>query len=152
VRIVVDDLSGPGIAQFLAEHVEDMRAITPPESMHALDVDGLRQPEVTLWTVLDDDGALLGCGALKALDPSHAEVKSMRTAPAAKRRGLASLLLKHMIAEARRMGYTRVSLETGSFDFFVPARALYAKHGFERCEPFAAYAEDPNSVFMTKVL
>jgi putative acetyltransferase len=151
VRIVVDDLSGPQIAVFLAAHVEEMRSVTPPESKHALDLDGLRAPEITFWSVLDGD-TLVGCGALKALDAGHAEVKSMRSAPDARRSGVASMLLEHIIAEATRRGYSRLSLETGSFDFFAPARALYAKHGFVYCGPFAGYEEDPNSVFMTKQL
>jgi putative acetyltransferase len=150
-KIVVDDLTGPRIAAFLQEHLDEMRSISPPESKHALDLDGLRKPAVTFWTVLDGE-SLAGCGALKELDPAHAEIKSMRTATRYKNRGVASMLLRHMIDEARRRGYARLSLETGSFDFFAPARGLYAKHGFEQCEPFADYREDPNSVFMTRLL
>lgn len=151
MKIVLDDLSGPAIAQFLAEHVAEMRSITPLESKHALDLDGLRTPEVTFWSVVDGE-TVVGCGAISALDARHAEVKSMWTAPAYKQRGVASRLLQHMISEARRMGYSRLSLETGSTDFFSPARGLYRKHGFEYCEPFADHEEDSNSVFMTKVL
>nr|MDT0657262.1 GNAT family N-acetyltransferase [Micromonospora sp. DSM 115978] len=151
MRIVVDDLSGPAIARFLDEHVQQMRAITPLESKHALDLDGLRKPEITFWSVLDGE-VLVGCGALKRLDPEHAEVKSMRTDPARTRAGIASLMLAHIIAEARRTGCTRLSLETGSADFFLPARRLYAKFGFEVCEPFADYRPDPHSVFMTRTL
>jgi putative acetyltransferase len=151
MRIVEDDLSGPQIAEFLREHVREMRSITPLESKHALDLDGLRTPEVTFWSVLDGD-TVVGCGALKRLDPAHAELKSMRTAVARKRSGIASLLLEHIIAEAGRMGFTRLSLETGSADFFLPARRLYEKFGFGYCEPFADYRPDPNSVFMTRLL
>jgi len=151
MRIVVDDLSGPQIAEFLREHVREMRSITPLESKHALDLDGLRTPEVTFWSVMDGD-AVVGCGAIKRLDPAHAELKSMRTSAARKRSGIASLLLEHIIAEARRMGFTRLSLETGSADFFLPARRLYEKFGFGYCEPFADYRPDPNSVFMTRLL
>ncbi len=151
MEIVVDDLSGPAIAEFLEEHIQEMRSITPLESKHALDLDGLRQPDVTFWSVTDAD-ALVGCGAIKKLDPRHAELKSMRTKPARKRSGVASLLLEHIIAEARRMGFTRVSLETGSAAFFEPARSLYLKFGFDYCEPFADYKPDPNSVFMTRSL
>ncbi len=151
MRIVEDDLSGPQIAEFLLEHVREMRSITPLESKHALDLDGLRAPEVTFWSVLDGD-TVVGCGALKRLDPAHAELKSMRTAAARKRGGIASLLLEHIIAEAGRMGFTRLSLETGSADFFLPARRLYEKFGFGYCEPFADYRPDPNSVFMTRLL
>jgi putative acetyltransferase len=151
MRIVIDDLSGPEIAQFLQGHVDEMRSVSPPESTHALDLDGLRKPEITFWSMMDGP-TVVGCGALKELDPSHGEVKSMRTAPDQKKRGVASRVLRHIIDEARRRGYARLSLETGSYDFFAPARALYAKHGFAYCEPFAQYREDPNSVFMTKVL
>lgn len=151
MRIVVDDLSGPGIAAFLAEHVTQMRSISPPESKHALDLESLRRPEITFWSVLDGD-AVVGCGALKRLDDAHAELKSMRTAVARQRGGIASLLLEHIIGEARRMGYTRMSLETGSAEFFRPARGLYEKFGFIYCEPFAGYRPDPHSAFMTREL
>ncbi|MCK7624974.1 GNAT family N-acetyltransferase [Streptomyces sp. RS10V-4] len=151
MHIVVDDLSGPEIAEFLAAHVAEMRQITPLESKHALDLDGLRRPEVTFWSVRDD-GALIGCGAVKRLDAGHGEIKSMRTAPARKRSGVASRLLAHIVTESQRMGYRRLSLETGSTAFFAPARALYQKFGFDYCAPFADYREDPNSVFMTRTL
>ncbi|MFC6083504.1 GNAT family N-acetyltransferase [Sphaerisporangium aureirubrum] len=151
MRIVVDDLSGARIAEFLGEHLEEMRSLTPPESVHALDLDGLREPGVTFWSVMDGD-ALVGCGALKRLDAEHAEVKSMRTTSRRKRGGVASLLLEHMLAEAGRMGFRRLSLETGSAEPFLPARRLYEKYGFEYCEPFGDYRLDPNSVYMTRVL
>ncbi|HEU5027556.1 MAG TPA: GNAT family N-acetyltransferase [Spirillospora sp.] len=151
MRIVVDDLSGPEIAEFLDEHVRQMRSITPLESKHALDLDALREPDVTFWSVMDG-GAVVGCGALKRLDASHAELKSMRTSTARKRSGIASGLLGHIIEEAERMGFSRLSLETGSDGFFLPARRLYEKFGFEYCEPFADYRPDPNSVFMTRRL
>jgi putative acetyltransferase len=128
-----------------------MRSITPLESKHALDLDGLRQPEITLWSVVDG-ATVVGCGAMKRLDASHAELKSMRTAQARKRSGIGSMLLEHIIGEATRAGFTRMSLETGSADFFRPARSLYAKYGFDYCEPFAEYRLDPHSVFMTRTL
>lgn len=151
MHIVVDDLSGPEIAEFLEGHVREMRSITPPESKHALDIEALRKPGVTFWSVLDAQ-VIVGCGALSRLDGAHAELKSMRTAPARKRSGVASLLLSHIIGEAARMGFARVSLETGSAPFFEPARRLYEKFGFDYCEPFGNYRPDPNSVFMTKHL
>src|SRR3954452_3126985 len=123
-----------------------MKSITPPESKHALDLDGLRVPEITFWTVLDD-GSVVGCGALKLLGDGHGEIKSMRVAASHRGRGIASTLLAHIVEQARRLGLTRLSLETGSFEFFDPARRLYAKHGFEVTGPFADYREDPNSVF-----
>ncbi|MEU4541040.1 GNAT family N-acetyltransferase [Streptosporangium sp. NPDC023825] len=151
MKIVLDDLSGPEIAGFLDEHVQEMRSVTPLESKHALDLDELRRPEITFWSVMDGD-SLVGCGAIKRLDAGHAEVKSMRTAPARKRNGTASLLLEHIITEAKRMGFTRLSLETGASEFFLPARKLYEKFGFDYCEPFADYRPDPCSVYMTRTL
>jgi putative acetyltransferase len=151
VKIVVDDLSGPEIAEFLDEHVQEMRSITPLESKYALDLDGLRKSEITFWSVWDG-ATLVGCGAIKRLDARHAELKSMRTVPARKRSGIASFLLEHAIAEARRMGFTRLSLETGSAEFFHPARSLYEKFGFDYCEPFADYRPGPHNVFMTRVV
>jgi putative acetyltransferase len=151
VKIVVDDLTDPRIADFLEEHLAEMRSITPLESKHALDLDGLRAPEVTFWSVWEDD-TLVGCGAIKGLDRHHAELKSMRTRGSHKRTGVASALLEHAIAEARRMGFTRISLETGSAEFFEPARRLYQKYEFGFCEPFADYRPDPHSVFMTRTL
>ncbi len=151
MEIKVDDLTGPEIQRMLREHLEDMARHSPPESMHALDLEGLRKPEITFWSAWED-GELFGCGALKELTPKHGEVKSMRTAPAHRGRGVASTMLKQILKEAKRRGYDRVSLETGSMAAFAPARGLYAKFGFEGCGPFAGYVEDPNSVFMTKRL
>jgi putative acetyltransferase len=149
--IRIDDLSGPEVAELLQEHLRDMHRVSPPESIHALDLESLRKPDITFWTMWDA-GRLAGCGALKELDPQHAEIKSMRTASAYRRKGVAKQLLQHILAEAKQRGYTRVSLETGSMDFFLPARTLYASFGFELCPPFADYIVDPNSVFMTKEL
>lgn len=151
MNIAVDDLSGPQIAELLDEHVQEMRSITPLESAHALDVDELREPGVTFWSVRDGD-LVVGCAAIKRLDAAHAELKSMRTAPARKRSGIGSLLLEHILTEAKRMGFARLSLETGAAEFFLPARKLYEKFGFDYCEPFADYQPDPNSVFMTRPL
>lgn len=149
--IKIDDLSGPEIRALLEEHLRNMRLISPPESVHALDLEGLRKPDVTFWTVWEER-ELLGCGALKELDPRHAEIKSMRTAWLHRRKGVAKRLLEHMIEEAKRRGYSRLSLETGSMAAFEPARRLYSSFGFIFCEPFADYTEDPNSVFMTREL
>lgn len=151
MKIVVDDLSGPEIASFLNDHVEQMRSITPIESAYALDLDGLRRPEITFWSVWDED-RLVGCGAIKRLDAEHAELKSMRTAPARRRSGIGAQLLTHIIAESQRLGFTRLSLETGSDDFFEPARSLYQRFGFTYCEPFGDYRPGPHNVFMTRAL
>ena len=151
VRIELDDLKGPEIRALLAEHLASMHALSPPESVHALDLAALRKPGITFWTVWDDD-ELLGCGALKTLDERHAEIKSMRTASAHRRKGVGRAMLAHLMDEAQRRAYARVSLETGSMPAFEPARRLYESFGFRYCGPFADYAEDPNSVFMTREL
>jgi putative acetyltransferase len=149
--IRLDDLRGPEIRALLEEHLRNMHEISPPESVHALDLDGLRQPGITFWTVWSR-GELLGCGALKQLEPGHGEIKSMRTAAAHRGRGVGRAMLEHIIAEARARSYRRLSLETGSMDAFMPARRLYERFGFSYCAPFADYVEDPHSVFMTRAL
>jgi putative acetyltransferase len=151
MEIRLDDLTGPEIRALLEEHLRSMHEISPPESVHALDLDGLRKPEITFWTAWFG-AELLGCGALKELDPRHGEVKSMRTSRTRRRTGVARALLSHIVAEARRRRYARLSLETGSMKEFEPARRLYAGFGFAYCGPFADYVEDPNSVFMTMSL
>lgn len=151
MHIRVDDLSGPEVAALLEEHIADMRSMSPPESKHALDLGGLRKPGITFWT-LWEAGQLAGCGALMQLDASHGEVKSMRTARAYRNRGVASKMLGHIIDEAKRRSYRRLSLETGAMEFFAPARSLYRKFGFEACRPFGNYRDDPNSAFFTKLL
>ena len=153
MRLIVDDLLSPAVHKLLQEHLHSMTLHSPPESIHALDIEALRQPDITFWTAWDDDGEeLLGCGALKALSPEHAEVKSMRTSAAHLRRGVARALLNRIVTEAGLCGYRRLSLETGSASAFEPARRLYLAAGFEYCPPFAQYTEDPHSVFMTRSL
>lgn len=151
LRIVLDDLSGPEVAALLTQHLAEMYDNSPEDSVHALDLDALRGPNVTFWSAWEDD-ELAGCGALKQLDATHGEIKSMRTATDRTGRGIASALLNHLIAEARARDYQRLSLETGACDYFTPAQRLYARHGFEICAPFADYVEDPHSVFMTRIL
>ncbi|MFG5408782.1 GNAT family N-acetyltransferase [Piscinibacter sakaiensis] len=149
LRIEIDDLSRPAVQALLQEHLADMHAQSPPESVHALDLDRLRHPDITFWSVWDGD-ELVGCGAVKRLDATHGELKSMRTPRARRRRGAGRAILAHAIAEAR--GWTRLSLETGTQPGFVPARTLYAQAGFVECGPFGDYREDPHSVFMTLAL
>lgn len=155
-RIRIDDLSGPEIALLLEEHLADMNATSPPESKHALDLDGLKQPDVTFWTLwATDEGQgerLAGCCALKRLTAEHGEIKSMRTATAFRRQGVAQRLLQHLLDQAKDQQLNRLSLETGSMDYFAAARALYIRFGFEVCLPFGDYIEDPNSVFMTRLV
>lgn len=150
-RTVADDLSGAAIHALLEQHFAGMLANSPAGSCHFLDFDGLNADDVTFWSIHDGD-ALAGCGALKMLDAMHGEIKSMRTADAFLRRGVAARMLDHIIAEARRRGLARLSLETGSGAAFEPAIALYRRYGFVDCEPFADYKPDPFSRFMTRAL
>lgn len=154
-HIRLDDLSDPRIAAFLEEHLHDMRRVSPPESVHALDLEQLRRPGIRFWTLWETEGdtdVLLGTGALKELDATHAEVKSMRTVATRRQQGLGATMLQHLVAEARAAGHTRLSLETGTQDFFAPARALYERHGFVICGPFGHYRLDPHSAFYTRTL
>jgi putative acetyltransferase len=150
-EIRTDDLSGAAIIELLNEHLRCMAQVSPRESRHALDLAGLRQPDITFWSVWAD-AQLAGCGALRELDRQHGEIKSMRTAHGFHRKGVAKAMLVHIFEEARRRGYRRLSLETGSQVYFEPARRLYEGAGFVRCGPFAGYVVDPSSVFMTREL
>ena len=145
---VLDDLQGEEIRALLRLHLASALQHSPPESVHALDVDGLRRPGVAFWSCWRA-GELLGCCALKELDPAHGEIKSMRTAPRHERQGVGARMLEHLLAQARARGYRRLSLETGSAEAFAPARRLYERHGFAYCDPFGDYAEDPWSRFMS---
>lgn len=151
MRIQQDDLSGHEITELLRRHFERLRASSPPESCHVLPIEGLRSPEVTVFSAWEGD-AILGCGALKQLDPTHGEIKSMRTVEAHLGRGVGAALVDHLIETARARGYARLSLETGRSVDFAPARRLYARHGFSECGPFGDYVLDPFSVFMTRAL
>ncbi len=150
-RIVEDDLSGAAIRALLERHFAGMLANSPAGSCHFLDFEGLKGPGVTFWSI-HAEGDLAGCGALKMLDARHGEIKSMRTADAFLRRGVAARMLDHIMAEARERGIERLSLETGSGPAFEPAHALYHRHGFEDCAPFADYTPDAFSRFMTRRL
>jgi putative acetyltransferase len=147
--IRVDDLRSPEIIQLLREHLKNMALHSPAESIHALDLEGLRKPEITFWSVWQNS-ELMGCGALKELDSRHGEIKSMRTVSLHLRRGVATSLMHHILEHARRRSYQRLSLETGSMEAFAPAHRLYASFGFKPCGPFADYVEDPYSIFMTR--
>ncbi len=148
MQIAIDDPGVPDVRELLEEHLRDMHKHSPPESVHALDVGKLRHPDITFWTAREGV-LLLGCGALKQLDPAHGEIKSMRTPAAFRRKGTGRALLAHIIEVARGRAYERLSLETGSMDVFLPAQRLYQQYGFSFCEPFGDYKPDPNSVFMT---
>lgn len=154
IRILENDLASDQMIALIRDHLAHLRQLapdSPPESRHALSLDGLRHHDVTLWGAWQAQ-TLVGCIALKTLDRRHGEIKSMRTAQGFERRGIASLLLEHLIAVARRRSLQRLSLETGSQPGFAAARAFYQRHGFRHCAPFADYVEDPNSVYMTRGL
>jgi putative acetyltransferase len=152
LRVAPDDPLAPDVRVLLDEHLAEMRRTSPPESVHALDPQALAAPGVRFLTARDDDGTLLGCGALKTLGPTEGELKSMRTALGARRRGVASGILAELITVARRDGLLRLLLETGSEPFFDPAVRLYERHGFERCGPFADYTDDPHSRYLALAL
>jgi putative acetyltransferase len=148
LRIVDGGLDDARVVALLEQHVARARAETAPGSAHALDLSGLRAPDVSFWSAWEGE-ELVGVGALKRLSAEHGEIKSMYTAEAARGRGVGSALVRHIVRQARERGMRRLSLETGSWPYFLPARALYARHGFVECGPFGDYREDPNSVFMT---
>jgi putative acetyltransferase len=151
MKIIIDDLQHPAIQALLNEHLQNMYELSPPESVHALNLHKLLVPEITFWTAWEND-LLLGCGALKELDPKHGEIKSMRTPIALRRKGAGRAILAHIIEVAKERAYERLSLETGSADAFKPAQRLYESFGFTYCGPSGDYLEDPNSVFMTLLL
>jgi putative acetyltransferase len=151
MKIRIDDLTGPEIAAFLEEHIQDMRAVSPPESKHALDLNGLRRPEITFWTAWNGL-ELAGCCALKTLSPNEGEVKSMRVSKRYRGEGIGRILVEHLVKEAQSRGMLRLFLETGAMEFFLPARRLYERMGFVPCGPFHGYQPDRNSVFMTRAL
>ena len=148
MHITPGDLDDTRIVELIRFHIDHARAETAPGSAHALDLSGLRAPDIRFWALWEEQ-TLLAIGALKRLSADHGEVKSMHTTPAARRRGAGSLMLRHIIAAARADGLSRLSLETGSWDYFIPARAFYSSHGFVECAPFGEYVPDRNSVFMT---
>lgn len=151
LEIRVDDLSGDAVRRLIASHLHGMHDSSPPESVHALDIDGLRHPTITFWSAWID-GALAGMGALKALDAERGELKSMRVDDRFRGSGVGRALLRHIMAAARERGMTSLWLETGSPDEFLPAQRLYESEGFTVCGPFDAYTDDPMSVFMTRRL
>jgi len=151
LRFELDDLTRPEVVALLEEHLSDMYAVSPPESVHALDLEALRGPDVAFWSVWDGD-SLMGCGALKDHGDGTLELKSMRTSAGGRGRGVGSAVLRFLLDEARYRGAARLVLETGSEDYFAPARRLYARHGFAVRGPFADYTDDPLSVYMELAL
>ncbi len=149
MRISPEDPATPDVVRLLDEHLTDMHDTSPAESVHALDVTRLQRPGIVFLAARDDDGSLLGVGAIAELDPTHGEIKSMRTAPAARGRGVAAAVLTELLRVARERGYRDVSLETGTHDFFAAAHRLYERAGFVPTGPFADYAEDPHSRYFT---
>lgn len=148
LRIIEGGLDDSRVVTLLRTHVTRARAETARGSAHALDLSALKSPDIAFWSAWEGD-TVVGVGALKRLSAEHGEIKSMHTAEAARGRGVGAALLRQIMASARSRGMSRLSLETGSWEYFLPARALYARHGFVECPPFGDYREDPNSVFMT---
>jgi putative acetyltransferase len=148
MRIIQGDLSDQRVVNLLRVHTTRARAETARGSAHALDLAALRSPDISFWTIWDEQ-TLLGFGALKRLTDDHGEIKSMHVAEAMRGKGAGSAILLHIIATARTRGMTRLSLETGSWEYFRPAREFYKRHGFSECPPFADYVPDRNSVFMS---
>jgi putative acetyltransferase len=148
MRIIQGDFSDPRVVELLHTHLTSARAQTAPASAHALDLTVLQSLDIRVWTIWEDE-TLLGVGALKRLSADHGEVKSMHTVQYMRRRGAGSAMLRHIISAARANGMSRFSLETGSWEYFLPARALYRSHGFVECPPFGDYVPDPSSVFMS---
>lgn len=151
LHIIEDDLSGEAIAALLRLHLDEMHRWSPPCSVHAMPIERLREADVTFWSAWDG-GALAGCGALKEIDAAHGEIKSMRASPDYRGKGVGKAILLHLMGEARRRGYSRLSLETGRPDEFLPARSLYEAHGFAECPPFGDYVSDDFSICMTRLL
>jgi len=151
MEIRIGSLTHPAVIALLEEHHQDMLIHSPPESVHALDLSSLAQENITFWSVWHND-ELAGCGALKALDNNHGEIKSMRTSQNFLRQGVAKLLLEHILVEANVRGYQKLRLETGTMDAFLPAQKLYQQLGFKQCQPFSDYQKDPYSTFMSKVI
>jgi putative acetyltransferase len=151
MKIIVDDLNGKEIFDLLSEHLKDMYSVSPAESVHALDIEELKNSKITFWSIWESE-RLAGCGAIKELTETEAEIKSMRTSAEFRRRGVASKMLNHILVEAEKRNYCTIYLETGPGDYFRPAVELYKSFGFEECGPFADYVLDPYSLFMKKVL
>lgn len=151
IRIERADFGRADLAAFLQAHLDDLEPTAPPESRHALNLADLQAPTVRLWVMYDED-QIVGTGALATIIRGHEELKSMRTDPRRRRQGLARQMLDHLLKDAAKRGAYRVSLETGSMDFFKPARQLYESVGFTYCGPFGKYVDDPNSVFMTRLV
>ncbi len=149
LKIIEDGLDNQQVLAMLRFHFDTNMAVTPPGSAHVFDVSRLKQSDVFFWTAWNDE-TLMGTGALKLMDANHGEIKSMHTLQTARRSGVGAAMLRHIMEQAKAKGLKRLSLETGSFEFFAPARALYARHGFDECPPFEDYKPDPHSTFMTR--
>lgn len=151
MEIKKDDLTGSETIALLERHMAEMEATTPPGSCNYLDLDGLRAPQVSFWSIWDGE-KLVGCGALKELDPTHGEIKSMHAHSSARGKGVGEMMLNHILKTARARGYKHLSLETGAAKAFLPAQRLYEKYGFTRCPVFGDHKPNPNNICMTKVV
>ena len=145
------NFDNPEVNELLTKHFVELRAASPEGSTHVLDIPGLKVPSIKFWSLWNDK-KLIGCGALKFLDKEHGEFKSIRIHDNFRKQGQGINVINHLINEAKKLKIKRLSIETGSSDFFIPARKLFKKTGFTVCEPFAQYKEDINSVYLTKLI
>ena len=150
-KTIEGNFDNPEVNELLKKHFIELRAASPEESTHVLDIHGLKAPSIKFWSLWDDN-KLLGCGALKFLDKEHGEFKSIRIHDNFRKQGKGIDVINHLINEAKKLNIKRLSIETGAGDFFIPARKLFKKTGFTLCEPFAHYKEDINSVYLTMLI
>ena len=136
------------VNELLNKHFIELRTVSPEGSAHVLDIEGLKDKSIKFWSLWDNN-QLIGCGALKFLEKNHGEFKSIRVADKFRRSGIGEKIIKHLIEEAKKLEISKLSIETGAGDFFIPARKLFSKFGFKKCIPFAHYKEDPNSCYFT---
>ena len=136
------------VNELLNKHFIELRSVSPEGSTHVLDIDGLKDKSIKFWSLWDNN-QLIGCGALKFLEKKHGEFKSIRVADKFRRSGIGEKIIEHLIEEAKKLQISKLSIETGAGDFFIPARKLFSKFGFKKCMPFAHYKEDPNSCYYT---
>ena len=146
LKSIEGNFDDPEVHKLLTKHFIELRAASPEGSAHVLDIPGLKTPSIKFWSLWDNN-QLIGCGALKFLDETHGEFKSIRVADKHRKKGMGEKIISHLITEAKKIGIKRLSIETGAGEFFSPARKLFKKFGFKACKPFAHYKEDPNSCY-----
>ena len=146
MKSIEGNFDNSSVNELLKKHFIELRSVSPEGSAHVLDIDGLKDPSIKFWS-LWEDGSLIGCGALKFLEKEHGEFKSIRVADEFRKKGIGERIINHLIFEAKKLKISKLSIETGAGEFFLPARNLFSKFGFKKCPPFAHYKEDPNSCY-----